>query len=202
MGIEPTSRVVVYDAQGLFSAPRVWWMFRVMGHENVAVLDGGLAKWVAEARPVEAGWRQKPHGEFKAHADPGLVRDLDQMRQAFDASAAQVVDARAADRFSGAAPEPRPGLKAGHMPGARNLPWSKLVTTDGTLAAKAELARLFADAGVEVERPVITTCGSGISAAILALALARLGQWRVPVYDGSWTEWGGRADTPVATGEA
>ncbi len=202
MGIEPDTRVVVYDAEGLFSAPRVWWMFRVMGHENVAVLDGGLAKWIAEARPLEAGWIQKPHGEFKAHPDSGLVRDLAQVRAALETGSEQVVDARAADRFTGRAPEPRVGLRGGHMPGARNLPWSAVVTAEGTLAPKGELERAFAAAGVDLDRPIITTCGSGVSAAILNLALARLGRWRSAVYDGSWSEWGARADTPVATGEA
>ena len=200
MGVEPTSRVVVYDRPGLFSAPRVWWMFRVMGHENVAVLDGGLAKWIAEARPVEAGWIQRPHGEFKAHFDAELVRNLDQVRSALETGQAQVLDARAAARFEGTAPEPRPGLRSGHMPGASNLPWSKLVADDGGLLAKPALATAFEAAGIDLERPVITTCGSGVSAAILALGLARLGHWRTPVYDGSWTEWGGRSDTPVASG--
>jgi thiosulfate/3-mercaptopyruvate sulfurtransferase len=202
MGIEPSTRVVVYDTPGLFSAPRVWWMFRVMGHENVAVLDGGLAKWVAEARPVEAGWPQRPHGEFKAHPDRDLVRDLDQVRAALDTGSAQLLDARAADRFRGDEAEPRAGLRRGHMPGALNLPWRSLVMADGTLAPKAELERLFKESGVDLDLPVITTCGSGVSAAILALALARLGRWRTPVYDGSWSEWGARTDTPVAIGEA
>ncbi|MDR3511325.1 MAG: 3-mercaptopyruvate sulfurtransferase [Caulobacteraceae bacterium] len=202
LGVEPTSRVVVYDAQGLFSAPRVWWMFRAMGHENVAVLEGGLARWIAEARPVEAGWIQKPHGEFKAHPDPDLVRRLDQVREALDGGGAQVLDARAADRFSGRAPEPRPGLRSGHMPGALNLPWQTIVTAEGVLAPKAELERLFKAAGVDLDKPIVTTCGSGVSAAILAIGLARLGHWRTPVYDGSWSEWGARSDTQVATGEA
>ena len=126
LGVEPATRVVVYDALGLFSAPRVWWMFRAMGHENVAVLDGGLGKWIAEARPVEAGWVQKPHGEFKAHLDAGLFRTLDQVRAALTSGAEQLLDARSAARFSGDAPEPREGLRSGHMPGARNLPWGGL----------------------------------------------------------------------------
>jgi thiosulfate/3-mercaptopyruvate sulfurtransferase len=200
MGVQPTTRVVVYDGPGLFSAPRVWWMFRVMGHENVAVLDGGLAKWVAEGRPVEAGWIQKPHGEFKAHFDADLVRNLDQVRTALKRGDEQLLDARAAGRFTGETPEPREGLRSGHMPGAHNMPWASIVMPDGTLAPKAALEAAFAAAGVDIDKPIVTTCGSGVSAAILSLALARLGQWRVPVYDGSWTEWGGRSDTPVATG--
>ena len=200
LGVEPGSDVVVYDAQGLFSAPRVWWTFRVMGHEAVAVLDGGLPKWIAEDHPVEQGWPQNPHGEFKARFDPGLVRDLASVLGVVETHAEQIVDARAAARFFGEAPGPRAGLRGGHMPGALNLSSAEVVAADGTLAARPVLERLFGQAGVDLDRPILTTCGSGISAAILALALARLGRWRTPVYDGSWTEWGGLADTPVVTG--
>ena len=198
MGVEPNSRVVVYDASGLFSAPRVWWMFRVMGHENVAVLEGGLAKWVSEGRPVESGWIQKPHGEFKAHLQPDLVRSLDQVRQALS-DGEQVVDARTADRFAGLEQGPVPSARLGHMPGARNLPWHSVV--DGAaLAPKAELEARFKAAGVDLDKPIVTSCGAGVTAAILAIALARLGRWDVPVYDGSWAEWSARAETPVVTG--
>jgi len=199
LGVEPDSQVVVYDSQGLFSAPRVWWMFRVMGHNQVAVLDGGLPKWMAEDHPVEQGWPQNPHGEFKSHFDAGLVRDLASVLGVVETHAEQIVDARAAARFFGQAPEPRPGLRSGHMPGALSLPSSQVVTGEGMLAPKAALEVLFIEAGVDLDRPVLTSCGSGISAAILSLALARLGRWRTPVYDGSWTEWGGLADTPVVT---
>jgi thiosulfate/3-mercaptopyruvate sulfurtransferase len=200
LGVEPHSDVVVYDAQGLFSSPRVWWSFRAMGHDQVAVLDGGLPKWIAEDHPVEQGWPQNPHGEFKAKPDSGLVRGLDAMRGLVADASEQVLDARSAARFRGEAPEPRAGLRSGHMHGARNLPSAEVVTADGTLVARPVLERLFAEAGVDLDRPIVTSCGSGVSACILALALARLGHWRVPVYDGSWTEWGGRTDTPVATG--
>ena len=200
LGVEPDSEVVVYDAHGVFSAPRVWWTFRVMGHEAVAVLDGGLPKWIAEGHPVERGWPQNPHGEFKARFDPGLVRDLATMLGVVETHAEQIVDARAAARFYGEAPEPRPGLRGGHMPGALNLSSAEVVAADGTLNPKPVLERLFAQAGVDLDRPILTSCGSGISAAILAIALARLGRWRTPVYDGSWSEWGGLADTPVVTG--
>jgi thiosulfate/3-mercaptopyruvate sulfurtransferase len=200
LGVGDGSIVVVYDSIGVFSAPRVWWSFRAMGHARVFVLDGGLKKWVAEGHPVEAGWLPASHAEFKAHLAPGLVADLEGVRAALAAGEVQVVDARSAIRFRGEAPEPREGLRAGHMPGARNVPWSGLVASDGTLAAPAQLMAAFEAGGVDPAEAIITTCGSGISAAILALALARLGREDVAVYDGSWSEWGARGDTPVATG--
>ncbi|MGI9168678.1 MAG: 3-mercaptopyruvate sulfurtransferase [Caulobacteraceae bacterium] len=201
LGVGPDSTVVIYDALGLFSAPRVWWNFRAMGHKRSAVLDGGLPKWLAEGRPVESGWRDPAHGAFKARADAALVRDLEAVRAAFAAGSEQILDARPADRFSGEAPEPRPGLRSGHMPGARNLPWSSLVQADGTLLPAAALRTAFEAAGVDLAGPIVTSCGSGISAALLALALARLGRDVVAVYDGSWSEWGARGDTPVAVGD-
>ena len=200
LGVNPVSLVVVYDALGLFSAPRVWWNFRAMGHARAVVLDGGLAKWLVEGRPVESGWREPVHGHFKAHARPDLVRDMEGVRAALAAGAEQILDARAADRFAGQAPEPRPGLRSGHMPGARNLPWSSLVRADGTLLPAEALRPAFEDAGVDLAAPIVTSCGSGISASLLALALARLGRDDVAVYDGSWSEWGARADTQVVTG--
>jgi thiosulfate/3-mercaptopyruvate sulfurtransferase len=200
LGVEAVSTVVVYDTVGLFSAPRVWWSFRAMGHAKVFVLDGGLKKWVAEGHPVEAGWHEPEHGEFKAHAAPALVAGLDAVRAALASGEAQLVDARSAIRFRGEAPEPREGMRAGHMPGAHNVPWSGVITADGTLAAPAQLMAAFESAGVDPAETIITTCGSGITASILALALARLGREDVAVYDGSWSEWGARTDTPVATG--
>jgi thiosulfate/3-mercaptopyruvate sulfurtransferase len=200
LGVDADSTLVVYDTVGVFSAPRVWWSFRAMGHAKAFVLDGGLKKWVAEGHPVEAGWREPEHGEFKAHPAADLLADTEAVRAALASGAAQVVDARSATRFRGDAPEPRPGLRAGHMPGAHNVPWSQVVAADGTLAAPAQLMAAFEAAGVDPAEAIITTCGSGISASILALALARLGREDVAVYDGSWTEWGSRSDTPVATG--
>ena len=200
LGVDAGSTLVVYDTVGVFSAPRVWWSFRAMGHAKVFVLDGGLKKWVDEGHPVEAGWREPEHGEFKAHPAADLLADTEAVRAALASGAAQVVDARSAVRFRGEAPEPRPGLRAGHMPGARNVPWSQIVAADGTLAAPAQLMAAFEAAGVDPAEAIITTCGSGISASILALALARLGREDIAVYDGSWTEWGSRGDTPVATG--
>ena len=200
LGVEATSTVVVYDSVGVFSSPRVWWEFRAMAHDKVFVLDGGLKKWLAEDHPVETGWREPVHGEFKAHARPDLVADLGAVRRIVESGGPQLVDARSAIRFRGEAPEPRPGLREGHMPGAKNVPWSSILAEDGTLASPDTLIAAFQAGSVDLGAPIVTTCGSGISAVILALALARLGRDDVPVYDGSWSEWGARSDTPIATG--
>jgi len=200
LGVNQGSLVVIYDAQGLFSAPRLWWNFRVMGHACTAVLDGGLAKWRAESRALESGWHTPKHGDFKSRPDASLVRELDDLRAAVATGSEQILDARPAERFTGAAPEPRAGLRPGHMPGALNLPWSDLVAPGGTLLTADALRAAFQAAGVDLAGPITTTCGSGISASLMALALARVGRRDVAVYDGSWSEWGARADTPVITG--
>ena len=198
LGISDSDRVVVYDHSGLLSAGRVWWNFRVMGHEEVYVLDGGLPRWIAEGRSLADGPVKPVPQVFTPVYRPALVRDLRQVEQAL-ASGEQVLDARARDRFEGTAPEPRPNLPSGHMPGAFNTPHAELIE-NGALKSKAELAALFRGEGVDVERPIVTTCGSGVSAAIIALALARLGKWDAPVYDGSWTEWASKIGAAIALG--
>ncbi|MBX3480152.1 MAG: 3-mercaptopyruvate sulfurtransferase [Caulobacter sp.] len=202
IGLGDGARLIIYDSQGLFSAARVWWTFRAMGHEDVAVLDGGLPKWIAEGRPIEDGVPPPRERHFTTRYSNDLVRDLGQVRRALASGREQLVDARPAARFTGEAPEPRPGLRGGHMPGARNVPASSVLAPDGTMKTAEQLQAVFEAAGVALDRPIVTTCGSGITAAILALALARLGKDRTAVYDGSWAEWGGRDDTEVATGPA
>jgi thiosulfate/3-mercaptopyruvate sulfurtransferase len=198
LGISDADRIVVYDHAGLLSAGRVWWNFRAMGHDEVYVLDGGLPRWIAEGRPLANGPVAATPQTFTPVFRPALVRDIHQVQQAL-ASGVQVLDARARDRFEGTAPEPRPGLPSGHMPGAFNTPHAELVE-NGALKSREALAALFRGEGVDLGKPVVTTCGSGVSAAIIALALARLGKWDAPVYDGSWTEWASRIGAAIATG--
>lgn len=203
LGIGDDDHVIVYDGSGVnLSAPRIWWMFRVMGHDRVSLLDGGIARWRSEGRPLETETSQRRAARFTARPTPGAVRDREAVRKALDTGAEQVVDMRSAGRFAGTEPEPRPGLRGGHMPGSRNLPFNELVAPDGTVLPPDDLRRRVTAAGIDPARPVIATCGSGVSACALVLALHLLGRDDVAVYDGAWTEWGGRDDTAVVTGSA
>ena len=199
LGIGSGDRVAVYDVRGVVSAARVWWTFRAFGHEAVAVLDGGLRKWRAEGRTVESGAAKPTPRVFSARPRPELVRDLDAMRANIASHATQVLDARSAGRFAGTEPEPRAGLRGGHIPGSRNLPYERLYRPDGTLKSPDELGRAVAASGIDLARPIVTSCGSGVTASVLALALYVLGRRDVAVYDGSWSEWGARSDTPIET---
>ncbi len=201
MGIGDGMQIIVYDATGIFSSARVWWTFRAMGYENVAVLNGGLAKWKAGGLPLEDGTPKErtPH-HFTSRRNAELIRDRDEILKIIDDGSEQIVDARAANRFSGEAPEPREGLRSGHIPGSLNLPYAMLLNSDGTMKPANELKTAFEKAGVDLSRPVANTCGSGVTASILALALAILGHRRTSVYDGSWTEWGADAALPIKTG--
>jgi thiosulfate/3-mercaptopyruvate sulfurtransferase len=197
LGVGSGDRVVVYDTRGVVSAARVWWTFRVFGHESVAVLDGGLRAWKAGGRPLETGAPTPPRREFHARRRPELVRDLDAMRRNLATRAEQVLDARSRGRFAGTEPEPRPGLRGGHIPGSLNLPYETLYRPDGTLLPPEGLRAAIEAAGVDLGKPITTSCGSGVTASVLALALHLAGVPRVAVYDGSWTEWASQHDTPV-----
>lgn len=200
MGIGDGHQVVIYDALGLFSAPRVWWTFRLMGKTDVAVLDGGFAKWQAEGREVEDLAPVVRDRHMTVSRQNHLIKDVTQVAQSAKLDLAQIVDARSAPRFRGEVAEPRPGLRAGHIPGSCNLPFATLLNPDGTMKPPAVLRGLFTDAGIDLSRPVITTCGSGVTAAVLSLALERIGHRNHALYDGSWSEWGMYDDLAVATG--
>ncbi len=199
MGISADDTIVVYDGPGLFSAPRAWWVFRVMGAKKVFILDGGFDRWKAAGRPVTDEPTRIAPCLFEARFDENAVARLDEMRRIVDGKAAQVVDARPSDRFAGAAPEPRPGVRPGHMPDAVNLP-ALTLSADGALLPPEKLRTAFEDAGVALDRPIIASCGSGVTAATLVLALETIGHADHRLYDGSWTEWASQPDTPAVVG--
>ena len=202
MGVGDGHQIVVYDGSGLFSAARVWWLFRLMGQDNIAVLDGGLPKWIAEGREVEDLAPVIRDRHMTVRFQNQMVRDVTQVSSASKLGTSQIVDARAAARFRGEAPEPREGLRSGHIPNSRNVPFTDLLNDDKTMKTPDQTRAIFVSAGVDLKKPIVTTCGSGVTAAVLGLALERMGHDMWSLYDGSWTEWGMFPTVPVATGEA
>ncbi len=203
LGISSGDTVVAYDSGSWVAAPRAWWMFLSFGHRNVKVLDGGLQKWLREGRPTHSGTVMPKPGKFQAKLDPGFVRSKQQVQANLETRAEQLVDARPRPRFEGTVVEPWPGRRSGHIPGSRNVPYAQLFDAKtGSMKPLDALRKAFADAGVDMTRPIVTTCGSGVSALVLTLALYRLGVRGTALYDGSWAEWGLPEGPPLATGPA
>jgi len=199
LGIADTDTIVVYDGVGIATAPRVWWLLRTMGARDVYVMDGGFAGWTRGGRPIQTDLPEPAPATFHARLDLSKVTSLEAMKDIVARATRQVADARSPGRFAGTDPEPRAGLRGGHMPGAKNLPAGSF-STNGAFKSLPELQAMFAAAGIDLARPVVTSCGSGVTAAVITLALASLGHTDNTLYDGSWSEWGGRDDTPVVTG--
>jgi thiosulfate/3-mercaptopyruvate sulfurtransferase len=200
LGISNDHHVVVYDSVSMMTSARVWWALRAFGHDRVSLLDGGAVKWRAEGRALSADAAEIGDTSFKAGFNPAMVRSLDDVRANLDTGAAQVLDARSVGRFAASEPEPRPECRSGHIPGSFNLPFNTLIDpATSTIRPAAELSASLAEAGIDSARPVVTTCGSGITACVLALAMHLTGKDDVAIYDGSWTEWGSRTDTPIET---
>ena len=200
LGLGDGSRIIVYDNSPLRSAARVWWMLTLFGAHEVAILDGGFAKWQAEGRPTESGKPIVRHRHFTVWADKALVRDAKAMTDNLRAKAEQVVDARSAGRFAGTEPEPRAGLRSGHIPGSKSLPYDALLNDDGSYKDRDSIKAAFDAAGIDLAKPVVATCGSGVTSAVLAFGAALTGNPKVAIYDGSWSEWGANAHNPVVTG--
>lgn len=199
LGISDTDTIVFYDGPGIFTAPRAWWLFRTMGAKNVYVMDGGLDGWKKEGRPLETDLPEPLPGHFRPQFNAAAVTSFDAMHGIVSSGSRQIADARGAGRFTGEEPEPRAGMRSGHMPGARSMP-SGIFSIDGRLKDLDALKATFENAGIDLSAPIVTTCGSGITAAIITLALHSLGHENNTLYDGSWSEWGSRDDTPVVTG--
>jgi thiosulfate/3-mercaptopyruvate sulfurtransferase len=203
LGIGSSHAIVVYDSSGQnFSAPRLWWMLRIFGHQAVAVLDGGLPKWIAEGRAVDAAVPEVVPAAFEAHLDTSRLRDLSFVRDNIARQQAQIVDARSPGRFEATEPEPRAGVRGGHIPGSKNVHYARLVNADGTMRNASELRAIVADAGLDTAQPIVASCGTGVTACAVLLALDVIGDSNTALFDGSWTEWGSATDTPVETGPA
>lgn len=200
LGISETDTIVVYDGPGIFTAPRAWWLFRIMGAENVYVMDGGIDGWKREGRPLETDLPEPAPATFNARFDASKVTTFDAMKAIVASSARQIADARGAGRFTAEEPEPRAGMRGGHMPGAKNLPMG-VFSENGRFKSLPELKATIEEAGIDLSKPVVTSCGSGVTAAVITLALASLGHTDNTLYDGSWSEWGSKPDTPIVTGK-